>query len=69
MHSVPGFILISIFVKWWIGLLLLFVVTPALSKGTKIAAAHFVLKYAEENEDFFNELVKNDALTFESRSE
>jgi len=69
MLSIPGFILVSIFVKWWIGLLLLCVVTPALSKGTKITAVHFVLEYAEENKDFFNELVKNDRLTFNSHSE
>jgi hypothetical protein len=62
--SIPGFICVAIFVKWWIGLLLIIFITPLLSKSTKRSAAQFVLEYAEENKDFFEALVKNNILDF-----
>jgi hypothetical protein len=62
--SIPGFICVAIFIKWWVGLLLLFFVTPLIFKSTKKSAAQFVLEYAEQNKEFFEELVKNNILTF-----
>jgi hypothetical protein len=64
MLSMPAFIAIAIFVKWWIGLLLLFIVTPLIKSGIKQSAAQFVLEHAEENEEFFNMLIANNILTF-----
>lgn len=62
--SILGFICISIFVKWWAGLLLLIFVTPAIMRATKAATAKNVLKHAEENEEFFNYLLEKDAIRF-----
>ncbi len=62
--SIPAFICVSIFYKWWVGLVLLFTATPIVFKATKKSAADFVLEYAEENELFFNLLVSGDMLIF-----
>ena len=64
MLSIPAAILLGIFVKWWIGLIIIFFVTPAIYGATKKSAAQFVLEYAEENEDFFNKLTENNLLIF-----
>jgi hypothetical protein len=66
--SIPGFICVSIFVKWWIGLLLLFLVTPMISKATKKSAAQFVLEHAQEDKEFFEMLVESNLLTFREHS-
>ena len=65
MLSIPGFIAVAIFVKWWIGLGLLFFVTPAIAKSVKKSAAEFVLEHAEANEDFFNTLAEQELLLFQ----
>jgi hypothetical protein len=64
MLSIPGFIAVSIFYKWWVGLLLLFVVTPMISRSTKKSAAEFVLEHAENDAQFFSFLVEKNLLTF-----
>jgi hypothetical protein len=66
MLSIPGFIAVSIFYKWWIGLLLLFIVTPVISRATKKSAAEFVLEYAECDAEFFNFLVEKNLLILKS---
>ena len=43
MLSVPFFILVSVFVNWWVGLLMLVFVTPTISRATKNSAIGFVL--------------------------
>ncbi len=65
MLSIPGFILVAIFVRWWLGLLLLIFVTPTIMGAVKKSAAQFVLEHAEEDEAFFNMLVENGLLYFE----
>lgn len=64
MLSIPGFVCVAIFYKWWVGLLLLLVVTPMIFKATKTSASQFVLEHAENDEQFFNTLVANDVLVF-----
>lgn len=64
MLSIPAFILVAIFYKWWVGLLLLFIVTPIISKSVKKSAAQFLLEYAEEDKKFFKLLLEHDALIF-----
>jgi hypothetical protein len=64
MLSIPGFICVSIFYKWWVGVLLLIFVTPLIASSTKKSAAQFVLEHAQDNKDFFNQLVKNNLLVF-----
>lgn len=65
--SIPGFICVSIFVKWWIGLLLLFFITPLISSSIKMSAAQFVVKHALENETFFNLLATENMLVFKRK--
>lgn len=64
MLSIPGFIAVSIFYAWWIGLLLLFIVTPMILRATKKSAAEFVLEYAENDAQFFSFLVEKNLLIF-----
>jgi hypothetical protein len=66
--SIPAFICVAIFWKWWVGLLLLMFGTPAISAGTKQSAAQFVLDYAMEDADFFEKLVDNNLLKFKDLS-
>jgi hypothetical protein len=66
--SIPGFICVSIFWKWWVGLLLLFFVTPTISRSVKRSAAEFVLEYASNNELFFNHLVEKDLIVFKENT-
>jgi len=68
MLSIPGFICVSIFWKWWAGLLLLFFVTPMIFRATKKSAAHFVLEHAQDSKEFFDKLVENDLLVFKRNS-
>jgi len=62
--SVPTFLLIAILYKWWVGLSLLIFITPLLFSSIKKSAAQFVIQHAEENQDFFEYLVKNELLLF-----
>lgn len=64
MLSIPAFICVAIFIKWWAGLLLLIFVTPTISKSVKQSASQFVLEHASENQDFFEKLTKNNLLVF-----
>jgi len=64
MLSIPAAIALMVFAKWWIGLLVLLFVTPAIFRATKKSAAKFVLEHAEESEEFFNLLVEQSMLVF-----
>jgi len=62
--TIPTAIAAIHFHTWWLGLLILFFVTPACFSGTKKGAVGNVLRYAEENEQFFDTLVEGNLLTF-----
>ena len=64
MLSIPGFICVSIFWKWWVGLLLLFFLTPVLFRAAKERAAQFVLGHAEKDKEFFETLLEGGLLLF-----
>lgn len=68
MLSIPGFICLSIFWRWWAGLLLLFLVTPMIFRATNKSAAQFVLEHAQANKEFFDKLVANKLLVFKDNS-
>ena len=67
MLSIPGFICTSIFYKWWVGLLLLFFVTPMIFRSTKKSCAEFVLEHAQENKEFFDKMVELNMLIFRQK--
>jgi hypothetical protein len=68
MLSIPAFICVSIFYKWWAGLLLLIFVTPLIASSTKKSAAQYVLEHAQDNKDFFDQLIKNNLLFFKEET-
>lgn len=53
MLSIPVGIFIAIFYKWWVGLLVLFFVTPIVFKATKTSAMQFIIDHSLENQEFF----------------
>lgn len=64
--SIPAALALSIFYRWWSGLLVLFFITPAIFSSTKKSAAQFVLEHAENDPAFFDRLVEQNILTFKS---
>ncbi len=62
--SIPGFILVSVFYIWWVGLLLLFTITPMTYRAIRKSAAQFVLEYIMEDKEFYTKLVENNLIEF-----
>lgn len=53
--------------KLWVGLVLVFVVTPMLKIGVKQAACRFLVTYALKNEEFYRISLKTGALVIQKR--
>lgn len=51
--SIPAAIAVMFLYKWWVGVLILIVVTPLISKSTKKSAMQFMIDYALENAEFY----------------
>ena len=63
--SIPACICVSIFYKWWVGLVLLWFIPVTLFTAIKKSCAEFVLGYAIEHPDFFETLLSVDLLRLE----
>lgn len=62
--SIPGFVCVSLFYRWWVGLLLLFFVTRTLFRAINKSISQFVIEHAEDDEHFFTFLVERNLLVF-----
>lgn len=51
--SIPVAISVMFVYKWWVGLLILIVVTPLISKSTKKSAMQFMIDYSLESAEFY----------------
>jgi len=51
--SIPAAFAVMYFYTWWAGLLLLVVLTPALSSSTKKSAMQFMIDHSVENPEFY----------------
>jgi hypothetical protein len=51
--SIPAAIAVMFLYKWWVGLLILILVTPLISKSTKKSAMQFMIDYALESPEFY----------------
>lgn len=51
--SIPAAFAVMYFYTWWAGLLLLVVLTPALSNSTKKSAMQFMIDHSVENPEFY----------------
>jgi hypothetical protein len=51
--SVPAALAIMFFYKWWVGVFVLLLVTPALSYGTKRSIMEFMIDHALDNPEFY----------------
>ncbi len=67
--SIPVFIYVAISYKWWVGILLLIVVTPAISSAAKHCASQLVLEYAHKNKQFYEMLIEYNLLVFSAEME
>ena len=63
--SVPSFILVAVFYKWWVGLLLLFFGTPILFKTYNQFRVNMVLNHAVTDAEFFKALTERDLISFQ----
>lgn len=61
--SIPGGIAAAIWIEWWIGLALLFLLCPALFKASRKAACQFMIDHALESEEFFDYARQNKVLS------
>lgn len=53
MLSIPAGLAVMVFYKWWVGLLMLIVVTPLIFKSTKKSAMQFMIDYSLESAKFY----------------
>jgi hypothetical protein len=53
MLSIPAAIAVMFLYKWWVGLLILILVTPVISKSTKKSAMQFMIDYSLESPEFY----------------
>lgn len=51
--SIPAALIVMYFYTWWAGLLVLILVTPTLSIGTKKSAMQFMINHSVENPEFY----------------
>jgi hypothetical protein len=51
--SIPAALAVMYFYAWWAGLLVLVIVTPALSSSTKKTAMQFMIDHAIEDPEFY----------------
>lgn len=59
MLSIPAGFAVMYFYKWWAGLIMLFLLTPALSSSTKTSAMQFMIDHALENPEFYSFAIEN----------
>jgi hypothetical protein len=57
-------IAVMYFVRWWLGLAIIFLVAPVIFAASKRSAIKHVLAHAEDNEDFFDFLVQKGWIVF-----
>lgn len=65
--TIPVSIIVMFLYKWWVGLLILVFVTPAISSATKKSAMQFIIDYAVENPDFYQQAVSEGLLIIRTK--
>ena len=65
--SIPAAFAVMYFYTWWAGLLMLFILTPALSHSTKRSAMQFMIDHALENADFYGRALETGVLRVEPK--
>ena len=65
--SIPAAIAVIYLYTWWVGLLMLFVLTPMLSGATKKSAMQFMIDHALENPEFYEFAIENDVIRVRSK--
>lgn len=56
--SIPTAFAVMYFYTWWVGLLMLIVLAPILSKSIKTLAMQFMIDHALKNPEFYKRAVK-----------
>lgn len=60
--SIPVAVGVMFLYKWWVGLPILILITPMISKSTKKTAMQFMIDYALENSEFYKFAVTNQVI-------
>ncbi|MHA1170294.1 MAG: hypothetical protein ACTSRU_20905 [Candidatus Hodarchaeales archaeon] len=61
--SIPAALAVMFLYKWWVGLLILIIVTPAISSSTKKSAMQFIIDHSLENPEFYHFAVSESIIT------
>lgn len=69
MLSIPAAIGLAVLYRWWAGVLVLFFVTPSLSRAIKKSAMEFMIDHAIENPDFFKFAIKEDVISIRRKGD
>jgi hypothetical protein len=62
LSTLPAAAVAAFFVKWWIGLLVLLFLTPALFRTANRRVMQFIIDYAVENAAFYAYAVENNVI-------
>lgn len=60
--TIPAALLVMYFYKLWLGLLLLFTITPIISSAVKTSAMEFMIDHSIEDHDFYEYAIHNGIL-------
>ena len=60
--SIPISLAVVVFYEWWVGLILLLIVTPAISSSTKKSAMQFMIDHSVESNEFYNFAVSEEII-------
>jgi len=60
--SIPAAIVVMFLYKWWVGLLILVLVAPLISKSTKKSAMQFMIDYSLESPEFYQFALAEDVI-------
>ncbi len=66
--SMPIGIAVIFLYKWWVGLLILVFVTPAIGSGTKTSAMQFMIDHAIEESSFYKYALENNVFIISTKA-
>ena len=67
--TIPAAIAIMLFYKWWVGVLILVFLTPALYRAVRRSAMQFMIDYALESPDFYRLALEKGILTVRTKDD
>ena len=66
--SIPVGLAVMFLYKWWVGLLILLLATPAISSSTKKSSMQFMIEHAVEDHEFYRFAVEQGVIVVRRKS-